>query len=67
MVAVDGAAYVGTHLNWTATSPETYGEAYFAANHRGGPLEPLRLKWDQLLFGALLRATGSPGTTVVIP
>jgi len=61
-----GDAYVGTHLNWTATSPETYGEAYFAANHRGGPLEPLRLKWDQLLFGALLRAVRAEAPRAIV-
>ncbi|HEX7603925.1 MAG TPA: glycosyltransferase [Polyangiaceae bacterium] len=63
---VIGDAYVGTHLNWTASSPDTYGEAYFAANHRGGPLEPLRLKWDQLLFGALLRAVRAEAPRAIV-
>ena len=63
---VIGDAYVGTHLNWTASSPETYGEAYFAANHRGGPFEPLRLKWDQLLFGALLRAVRAEAPRAIV-
>lgn len=63
---VIGDAYVGTHLNWTAASPETYGEAYFAANYRGGPFEPLRLKWDQLLFGALLRAVRAEAPRAIV-
>lgn len=61
-----GDAYVGTHLSWTASSPETYGDAYFAANHRGGPLEPLRLKLDQLLFGALLEAVRAEAPRAIV-
>ncbi len=50
---VVGDAYLATHLTWTGRSPETYGNAYFSSNYRGGPLEPLRLKLDQLLFAPL--------------
>ncbi len=49
-----GNAYVDWHLAITATNPEAYGRVYQAANHRGGALEPLRLKFEQLAFGALL-------------
>ncbi|CAN5619020.1 glycosyltransferase [soil metagenome] len=49
-----GDAYVTTHLEWTARSPETYGEAYFGSNYRGGAFEPLRLAWDRVVFRALL-------------
>lgn len=50
-----GNAYVEWHLAITGTNPEAYGRVYHAANHRGGALEPLRLKFEQLVFGRLLR------------
>ena len=50
-----GDAYVTTHLEWTSRAPESYGEAYFGSNRRGGAFEPLRLTWDRIVFGALLR------------
>ncbi len=52
---VVGDTYVATHLNWTGTSPDSYGRAYHGSNYRGALWEPLRLKIDQLVFGALLR------------
>ena len=48
-----GDAYVGAHLAGQSAAPELYGQMYFAANHRGDPLEPLRLGIDNLVFGAL--------------
>jgi processive 1,2-diacylglycerol beta-glucosyltransferase len=50
-----GDAYVTTHLEWTSRAPESYGEAYFGSNRRGGTFEPLRLTWDRIVFSALLR------------
>jgi len=46
-------AYVKAHLTGQSFTPELYGELYFAANRRASPLEPLRLSWDNLLFGKL--------------
>lgn len=48
-----GEAYVGAHLTGQSAAPDLYGKMYFAANHRGDPLEPLRLGIDNLVFGAL--------------
>ena len=48
-----GGAYVGAHLTGQSAAPELYGQMYFAANRRGDPLEPLRLRLDNLVFGAL--------------
>jgi len=48
-----GEAYVGAHLTGQSAAPDLYGQLYFAANHRGDPLEPLRLGIDNLVFGAL--------------
>ncbi len=48
-----GEAYVGAHLTGQSAAPDLYGQMYFAANHRGDPLEPLRLKIDNLVFGSL--------------
>jgi processive 1,2-diacylglycerol beta-glucosyltransferase len=48
-----GEAYVGAHLTWQNATPDLYGQLYFASNHRNGAFEPLRLRWDALLFGGL--------------
>jgi processive 1,2-diacylglycerol beta-glucosyltransferase len=52
---VFGDAYKGWHLSTTARAPDLYGTAYFGSNHRGGAFEPLRLTFDRVLFGKLLR------------
>ncbi len=49
-------AYVKTHLTGQSYAPELYGEMYFAANHRRSTFEPLRLGFDNLVFGALADA-----------
>lgn len=49
-----GDAYVTTHLEWTSRAPDSYGEAYFGSNYRGGAFEPMRLTWDRIVFSALL-------------
>lgn len=51
---VVGETYVRAHLTGQAAFPEFYGNAYFAANHRGGKSEVLRLGFDHLAFGALV-------------
>lgn len=47
------APYLFTHFTGQSRAPELYGKGFFATNARGGPLEPLRLKLDQLLFAPL--------------
>jgi processive 1,2-diacylglycerol beta-glucosyltransferase len=49
-----GDAYLQAHLTGQAALPELYGSAYFAANHRGGALEPVRKRIDTAVFGAIL-------------
>ncbi len=51
---VVGDTYLAAHLNWTGMAPDLYGRAYHGSNRRGGAWEPVRLKFDQLLFGPLL-------------
>ena len=48
-----GEAYVRAHLTGQSATPSFYGQLYFAANERGGAFEPLRLGFDNLVFGAL--------------
>lgn len=50
-----GGTYLAAHLNWTGSHPDFYGRAFHISNYRGGALEPLRLKFDQIVFGRLLR------------
>ena len=64
--AIVGSTYVATHLNWTGAAPDLYGRAYHGSNYRGGAFEPLRLKFDQLLFGALLRRIDELGPRAIV-
>jgi len=48
-----GGAYRRAHLTWQSALPDLYGSAFFAANHRGGPLEPVRRGVDHVAFGAV--------------
>jgi processive 1,2-diacylglycerol beta-glucosyltransferase len=49
-----GDAYLQAHLTGQGALPDLYGSAYFAANHRGGALEPVRKRIDTLVFGEIL-------------
>jgi processive 1,2-diacylglycerol beta-glucosyltransferase len=49
-----GDAYLQAHLTGQGALPDLYGSAYFAANHRGGALEPMRKRIDTLVFGEIL-------------
>jgi processive 1,2-diacylglycerol beta-glucosyltransferase len=48
-----GDAYVNAHLTGQNALPDLYGEMFFRANHRGGVLDPVRLRWDTIVFGGL--------------
>ncbi|HEY8079786.1 MAG TPA: glycosyltransferase, partial [Labilithrix sp.] len=48
-----GEAYVGAHLAGQSATPDLYGQMYYASNRRGDLLEPVRLRFDALVFGAL--------------
>lgn len=48
--------YLKAHLTGQSFAPELYGEMYFAANERGSTFEPLRLGFDNLVFGGLAKA-----------
>lgn len=49
---IAGDAYLAAHLAGQSATPELYGRMYEAANRRGA-LEPLRCRFDSVLFGAL--------------
>lgn len=61
-----GHAYVRAHLTGQSAAPELYGHMYSAANRRGDPLEPLRLRLDNLVFGALADRVRSLAPRAVI-
>jgi processive 1,2-diacylglycerol beta-glucosyltransferase len=46
--------------------PHLYGSAYFAANHRGGPFDPIRRGVDHLAFLPLLKRVCAMKPRVVI-
>ncbi len=48
-----GEAYLGAHLAGQSAAPDFYGQMYFASNRRGDFLEPMRLRFDALVFGGL--------------
>jgi processive 1,2-diacylglycerol beta-glucosyltransferase len=48
-----GDAYLAAHLAGQSATPELYGRMYFASNRRGDALEPLRLRFDALVFADL--------------
>ena len=48
--AVD--AYLNAHLTGQSILPELYGDLFFRGNHRG-VLDPLRLRWDSVIFRGL--------------
>jgi processive 1,2-diacylglycerol beta-glucosyltransferase len=50
-----GQAYVTAHLAWTGVAPDLYGAAYFHANHRDGPFEPVRRAADHLAWAGLVK------------
>jgi processive 1,2-diacylglycerol beta-glucosyltransferase len=45
--------YLFTHFTGQNRAPELYGKGFHATNARGGALEPVRLKLDQVLFSRL--------------
>ena len=61
-----GEAYVRAHLTGQSAAPELYGQMYFAANRRGDALEPLRLRLDNLVFGALAEHVRALAPRVVV-
>jgi processive 1,2-diacylglycerol beta-glucosyltransferase len=52
---VFGQGYLAAHLAWQATAPELYGRAYFGANHRDLPLDPVRRGIDYIAWSGLVR------------
>jgi processive 1,2-diacylglycerol beta-glucosyltransferase len=50
-----GDAYKAAHITGQTAVPELYGSAYFAANRRGGTLEPVRRGFDHVAFAGLER------------
>jgi processive 1,2-diacylglycerol beta-glucosyltransferase len=61
-----GRAYLGAHLAGQNAVPNLYGSAYFAANHRGGPFDPIRRGVDHLAFLPLLKRVCAMKPRVVI-
>jgi processive 1,2-diacylglycerol beta-glucosyltransferase len=47
-----GDAYLNAHLTGQNVLPELYGDLFFRGNHRG-VLDPVRLRWDTVVFGGL--------------
>jgi processive 1,2-diacylglycerol beta-glucosyltransferase len=47
-----GDAYLNAHLTGQNVLPELYGDLFFRGNHRG-LLDPVRLRWDTVVFGGL--------------
>ncbi|HEX3772145.1 MAG TPA: glycosyltransferase [Polyangiaceae bacterium] len=52
---VFGQGYLAAHLAWQATAPELYGKAYFGANRRDLPLDPVRRGLDSFAWAGLVR------------
>lgn len=48
-----GEAYLAAHFTGQGVIPDLYGEMYFAANHRGGVLDPVRVRFDSVVFRPL--------------
>ncbi len=63
---VVGEMYVRAHLTGQAAFPEFYGNAYLAANRRGGKSEVLRRGFDHLAFGALVNEVRDLAPRMVI-
>jgi processive 1,2-diacylglycerol beta-glucosyltransferase len=63
---VFGGAYLGAHLAGQNSAPSVYGTAYFAANHRGGALEPIRRCVDHVAFLPLLKRVCAMKPRVVV-
>ena len=63
---VFGEAYKQWHLETTARAPSFYGTAYFGSNHRGGALEPIRLRLDSAIFRKLLREVEALGPRAIV-
>lgn len=61
-----GDTYVAAHLNGTARTPNLYGKGYFSSNRRGGALEPMRLTFDRMVFGKLLREVRALSPRVIV-
>ncbi|HSQ66224.1 MAG TPA: glycosyltransferase [Polyangiaceae bacterium] len=61
-----GDTYVAAHLNGQARAPNLYGKGYFSSNRRGGALEPMRLGFDRVVFGRLLREVRALRPRVIV-
>lgn len=61
-----GDAYLAAHLTGQNALPDFYGDMYFAANHRGGLLDPVRVGLDAMVFGALAEHVRSLAPRVVV-
>lgn len=48
-----GDAYLAAHLTGQNALPDFYGEMYLAANHRDGVLDPVRARFDAVVFRGL--------------
>jgi processive 1,2-diacylglycerol beta-glucosyltransferase len=61
-----GDAYLAAHLTGQNAVPDFYGEMYFAANHRGGLLDPLRVGFDGVVFGGLAAHVASLSPRAIV-
>jgi processive 1,2-diacylglycerol beta-glucosyltransferase len=61
-----GDAYKTAHITGQTALPELYGSAYFAANRRGGTLEPVRRGFDHVVFAGLERRVRELSPRVVV-
>ncbi|MBX3192019.1 MAG: hypothetical protein KF819_33825 [Labilithrix sp.] len=61
-----GDTYVRAHLTGQSATPELYGQMYFAANRRRSAFEPLRLGFDNLVFGRLTERVLALAPRVVV-
>ncbi|MEO8796269.1 MAG: hypothetical protein ABI551_00155, partial [Polyangiaceae bacterium] len=61
-----GQTYLGAHLTGQGKAPLAYGNAYFAANKRGGAFEPVRRTFDHAVFLDLLHHVCRAKPRVVI-
>jgi processive 1,2-diacylglycerol beta-glucosyltransferase len=61
-----GDAYKTAHITGQSAVPELYGSAYFAANRRGGTLEPVRRGFDHVVFAGLEKRVRELAPRVVV-
>src|SRR5689334_25108392 len=60
-----GEAYVGAHLTGQNALPDFYGAMFFRANHRGA-FDPVRLRWDSVIFRGLRARIGELAPRAIV-